>query len=190
MGDFKPSSPNCRDWQYWEWSSPEHAIEGMKSLIRPVADHPRPGMLFRDVLPVFKVPSAVIAIVDLMAAYIDLHHPQLDVIASPEARGFLLGPMIACQMGKPFVPIRKTGKLPGSGKSGSGQFECQEDAFRPGNKVVVIDDVIATGATLVATCGAITAAEADVIGCLCLVELQELNGKQKLAAPLHAFIQY
>eukprot|EP00794_Sanderia_malayensis_P018884 gene18884-20785_t len=167
--------------------SSDEAIERLKNLIIAVQDFPKPGILFRDIMPIFKHPAAVTSMVDLMAAYIEVAFPDLDVIAGLDARGFLIGPMVANESGKPFVPIRKGGKLPGKVISresvkeyGKDVLDIQADAISPGDKVLILDDLLATGGTLQTSCELVKQAKGEVIGCLCLVELEGLKGREKL----------
>jgi len=180
-----------------DWKSPEKSLESLKLLIKDVPDFPSPGILFKDIMPIFQVPDAVASMVDMMTAYIEIHFPDVDVIAGLDARGFLIGPMIACNVSKPFVPIRKKGKLPGKCLSvdstkeyGKDTLELQVDGIKPGQKVVIVDDLMATGGTMTAACELVKAAKAQVVGCICIIELNELNGRSKFQAPFYSLIQY
>eukprot|EP00112_Aurelia_sp_Birch-Aquarium-sp1_P022292 Seg624.4 transcript_id=Seg624.4/GoldUCD/mRNA.D3Y31 product="Adenine phosphoribosyltransferase" protein_id=Seg624.4/GoldUCD/D3Y31 len=178
--------------------SADGAVQKLKDLIKAVPDFPKPGILFRDIMPIFKNHAAVTSMVDLMAAYIEVLYPNADVIAGLDARGFLIGPLVAHECEKAFVPVRKVGKLPGktiSKKStkeyGEDILEIQADAIKPGEKVVIIDDLIATGGTMAAACELFKEAKADLLGCMCLVELEDLKGSEKLKdVPFHSFIKY
>ena len=181
----------------WNWGSSEQALNKIRSLVRAIPDFPKPGILFQDIMPIFKDASVVNAMIDLMVAYIEINHPEVDAIVGLDARGFLIGPMIACHLQKSFIPVRKQGKLPGKCLSaasvkeyGEDVLEIQADALKPGEKVVIIDDLLATGGTLSASCQLMKAAGVEVLGCVCLIELVELKGKEKVPAPFHAFLQY
>lgn len=155
------------------------------ALLRDVPDHPTPGVLFRDITPVLADPAGLGACVDALAA---LAGPQVDVVAGVEARGFVLGAPMAVALGTGFVPIRKVGKLPGPVLSasydleyGSAAIEVHSDAFRPGQRVVVVDDVLATGGTAAAACQLVEAAGAQLTAVVVLIELGSLTGRQRLA---------
>ncbi|XP_057291013.1 adenine phosphoribosyltransferase-like [Hydractinia symbiolongicarpus] len=186
------------NWNEWEWTSPEKSLEGIKMLIKAVPDFPKKGILFRDIMPIFQVPQAVTAIVDLMTAYIEVHFGEVNAIAGLDARGFLIGPSIAVNLNKPFIPVRKQGKLPGKCYSvestkeyGKDVLEVQVDGLSKGQKVVIVDDLLATGGTMQSTCQLVTLAGATVAGCISIVELKELNGRSKVDQyPYHAFITY
>jgi len=115
-----------------------------------------------------------------------------------DARGFLIGPLVAHECSKSFVPVRKGGKLPGktiSMKStkeyGEDVLEIQADAVKPGDKVVIIDDLLATGGTMATSCELFKAAQSNLLGCLCLIELEDLKGREKLKDILfHSIIKY
>lgn len=124
--------------------------------------------------------------------------PNIDVVVGLEARGFLFGFQIAADLGLPFVPIRKKGKLPGELYSqeyaleyGTDQFEIQKNAIKPGQKVLIVDDLLATGGTMEAACLLIAKCGAEVSDCLAVIELVQLNGRDKLkASRVHSFIKY
>lgn len=120
-----------------------------------------------------------------------------EYISGLDARGFLIAPMVAIGYGKAFVPIRKAGKLPGATlrkeslkEYGEDILEIQADAINAGDKVVIIDDLLATGGTMMASCELVKKAQGNVIGSLCLVELESLKGREKLDVPFHSFIKY
>ncbi|XP_066915529.1 adenine phosphoribosyltransferase-like [Clytia hemisphaerica] len=180
-----------------DWSDPEKSIEGIKKLIKAVPDFPKKGILFRDIMGIFQVPQAVQAMVDIMSYHIQQKHPECDAIVGLDARGFLMAPMIAIKLNVPFIPVRKQGKLPGeciSAESvkeyGKDVLEMQKGCLKEGQKVVIVDDLLATGGTMATTCSLVRQFGCSVSGTICLVELAELNGVKKLDAPFHAMIKY
>jgi adenine phosphoribosyltransferase len=154
------------------------------SLVRDVPDYPQPGVLFKDITPLLADGPAFAAVVEGLAA---LYGP-VDKVAGIEARGFILAAPVACRLGAGFVPIRKKGKLPGVTfaqeydlEYGTATIEVLTDAFAPGERVLVIDDVLATGGTARATADLVQRAGAQVTGLAVLLELSFLNGRAKLA---------
>ena len=186
---------DCATWDNLEWQSDEKALSGIKSLIKEVPDFPKVGINFRDIMPVFQVPNAVVAIVDMMSKHIDENFKCVEVIVGLEAHGFMIGTMIALKLHKPFIPIRKQGKLPGecisvsSRKGYGGVIEIQKDVLKPHQKVVIVDDLMATGGSLKNSVELVKKCGADVLGCIVLSELIELNGRDNLDCPFHSFIQ-
>lgn len=150
---------------------------------RDIADFPSPGVVFKDLTPLFADPAAFGQVLDLLAE----RHDGVDVVAGVEARGFIIGAPLAQRMGVGFVPIRKKGKLPGDVVSasydleyGSATIEVQTDAVTPGANVLVVDDVLATGGTAVAACELIEKVGGRVACLDVLVELAFLLGRERL----------
>ncbi|XP_071337718.1 adenine phosphoribosyltransferase isoform X2 [Trachinotus anak] len=155
--------------------------------VRPFPDFPKKGILFRDICPILKDPAALTAVIDLFEEHVRKNHQQVDLIVGLDARGFLFGPLLAQRLGVGFVLVRKKGKLPGATVSvaydleyGTAKVEIQEDAVAPGQKVLLIDDLLATGGTLSAACELMRKQRAEVLGCVVVIELKELNGSDKL----------
>jgi adenine phosphoribosyltransferase len=153
------------------------------TLVRDVPDYPRPGVVFKDITPLLADGPAFAAVIDALAA---LYGP-VDKVAGIEARGFILAAPVACRLGAGFVPIRKQGKLPGATfaqdydlEYGTATIEVLTDAFAPSDRVLVIDDVLATGGTAQATASLIQRTGAEVVGLAVLLELSFLNGRAKL----------
>lgn len=165
------------------------------ALVRDVPDYPRPGILFKDITPVLADGPVLAAVVDELTAHARGIGP-VDVVAGIEARGFILGAAIACALGIGFVPIRKQGKLPWRTitasyalEYGEAVLEIHEDAFRPGARVLVVDDVLATGGTAAASLDLVTRGGATPIGFVVLVELGFLDGRSRLAGhDVHALL--
>ncbi|MDQ2810740.1 MAG: adenine phosphoribosyltransferase [Actinomycetota bacterium] len=154
------------------------------SRVRDVPDYPHTGVLFKDITPLLADGKAFNAVVDALAA---LYGP-VDKVAGIEARGFILAAPVACRLGVGFVPIRKKGKLPGTTfaqdyklEYGVSTLEVLTDAFEPSDRVLVIDDVLATGGTAEATVNLVRRSGAQVAGIAMLIELSFLNGRAKLA---------
>ena len=157
------------------------------SRIRDVADFPTPGIVFKDITPLLRDAEAFGACIDAMAAHYRAEPPE--VVAGIEARGFILGAPVASSLGVGFVPVRKKGKLPGDVMAasydleyGSATIEVTADAFSPGQRVLVVDDVLATGGTAAATVDLVRRCGAVVVGVAFLLELGFLSGREALAA--------
>ena len=155
----------------------------ISSLVRDVPDYPQPGVVFKDITPLLADGKAFAAVIDALAAT----YAPVDKVAGIEARGFILAAPVACCLGAGFVPIRKKGKLPGATfaqdydlEYGTATIEVQTDAFEPGDRVLVIDDVLATGGTARATADLVRRAGARVAGLAVLLELSFLHGRAKL----------
>src|ERR1700757_4433901 len=153
-------------------------------LVRDVPDSPQVGVVFKDITPLLADGKAFAAVVDALAAT----YGPVDKVAGIEARGFILAAPVACRLGVGFVPIRKQGKLPGARYAqdydleyGTATIEVLTDAFAPGERVLVIDDVLATGGTARATADLVQRAGAQVTGLAVLLELSFLNGRARLA---------
>jgi adenine phosphoribosyltransferase len=153
------------------------------TLVRDVPDYPQRGVVFKDITPLLADGQAFRAVVDALAA---LYGP-VDKVAGIEARGFILAAPVACRLGAGFVPIRKKGKLPGvtfaqdyNLEYGTATIEVLTDAFDPDDRVLVIDDVLATGGTARATADLVRRTGAQVAGLAVLLELSFLNGRAKL----------
>ena len=153
------------------------------TLVRDVPDYPQPGVVFKDITPLLADGQAFSAVVDALAAV----YGPVDKVAGIEARGFILAAPVACRLGAGFVPIRKKGKLPGVTfaqdydlEYGTATIEVLTDAFSPDDRVLVIDDVLATGGTARATVDLVHRTGAQVAGLAVLLELSFLNGRAKL----------
>lgn len=170
----------------------------VKDYIRTIADFPHEGIMFRDVTTLFANPRGLRIAVD------QLLHPYagtpIDCVAGLEARGFILGGAVAHQLGVGFVPIRKKGKLPGPVISeaytleyGEAVVEIHDDAIRPGERVLLVDDLLATGGTAEAGIRLIQRLGGEIVGCAFVIDLPELGGRRKLEAmgmDVHALCQF
>jgi adenine phosphoribosyltransferase len=158
----------------------------LTAFIRDVPDFPKPGVLFKDIMPMMANPAAFAHAVDALCARFSAN--SVDAIAAAEARGFLFAAPMALQMKKPLIPLRKPGKLPGATRSykydleyGSAELHVHADAITPGLRVLLIDDVLATGGTMAAACKLVEEAGGVVVGCAFLIELSFLKGRALLA---------
>jgi adenine phosphoribosyltransferase len=158
----------------------------MRELIRDVPDFPRPGILFKDITPLLQRPEALGAVAALLAA--PFREKGVEQVLGIESRGFILGPLVARELGAGFVPVRKAGKLPWevirasySLEYGKDAIEIHLDAVRPGQVVLVVDDLIATGGTAAAACDLAERAGGKPCGLSFLVELADLHGRDRLA---------
>jgi adenine phosphoribosyltransferase len=157
----------------------------LESLIRPIPDFPLPGILFRDITPLLKDPAGFRAAIDL---FVDRYkNERLDYIVGIEARGYMLGAPLAYAIGSGFVPVRKPGKLPASTFSeqyaleyGTNTLEIHDDAIGRGQRVLVVDDLLATGGTAAATGRLLQRLGANVVGYAFLIELAFLGGRKAL----------
>lgn len=161
-------------------------MKKMEEYVRAIPDFPEPGIIFRDVTSVLQDPDGLKLAIDSMTGLLD--GVEFDVIAGTESRGFMFGVPIAYQLGKGFVPVRKKGKLPCETvcakydlEYGSAEIEMHKDAIKPGQKVVLVDDLIATGGTLAASIQLIEQLGGEVVKVILLMELAGLKGRGKLA---------
>ncbi len=169
---------------------------GLRKYIRDIPDFPKPGVLFRDLTPLLADVGALRVSVQALAAPFRNH--SLDYVIGTEARGFLFGAPVALELGVGFVPVRKPGKLPHATFEASYELEygrdhvhMHKDALHAGSRVLVVDDLIATGGTAVATVDLVRQSGALVVGCAFVIELGFLNGREALAVePCHTLIRY
>ncbi len=164
--------------------------------VRDIADWPKPGIVFKDITPLLADPATFTAAVDAIVR--PAVGQGIDKVVGIEARGFILAAPVAYHLGAGFVPVRKAGKLPAPTYAESYQLEYAEatlevhrDAFAPGDRVLVVDDVLATGGTVAATAALVAACGAEVLGCSVLIELSFLLGRDRLAPlPVHSLLVY
>lgn len=172
------------------------ATVDLRALIRDIPDFPRPGIVFKDITTLLLDPAGLNAAVDELAK--SAAPLDADLVVAPEARGFILGAALARQIGAGFVPARRPGKLPHATVSaeyeleyGVNALEVHADALTGGARVLVHDDLLATGGTAGALCELVERLGAEVVGCSFLVELSFLNGRERLAPrPVSAIIDY
>lgn len=161
--------------------------QAVRATIRDVADFPRPGITFRDITPVFGQIGLPLRVAAWMAAAFAAGGRRIDAVACVEARGFMLGPLVARELGVGLIPVRKPNKLPRATlrqdyelEYGADALEMHADACGPGQRVLLVDDVLATGGTAAAACRLIHRTGADVAGAAFLIELDGLDGAQRL----------
>ena len=160
-------------------------IDGLKAKIRDVPDFPEPGIVFKDIMPLLADPDSLQQTLDLLAEWVEPRKP--DVILGAEARGFILGAALACRLGCGFVAARRPGKLPWKTVSatyaleyGQNSLELHADAIRAGQRVLVHDDVLATGGTAKAICDLATQLGGEIVGVAFVIELDFLDGRKQL----------
>jgi adenine phosphoribosyltransferase len=164
----------------------------IRSKVRDIADYPKPGIVFKDITPLLADGPAFADVVTALGA----GYGQIDKVVGIEARGFILAAAVACQLGSGFVPVRKQGRLPGPTYAqsyeleyGSATLEVHQDAFSPGERVLIVDDVLATGGTAEATENLVKRGGATVAGIAVLLELTFLDGRAKLPGrPLRSLL--
>lgn len=161
-------------------------VSSLKSLVRDVPDFPKPGILFKDITPLLADARALRAATDAMAR--PFRGERLDGVAGIESRGFILGSIVARELGVGFIPVRKPGKLPYSSTSveyaleyGTDRLEVHSDAAGRASRILIVDDVLATGGTARATCELIERLSAHVVGMSFLIVLEFLKGRERLA---------
>ncbi|MFA5983046.1 MAG: adenine phosphoribosyltransferase [Methylococcaceae bacterium] len=171
-------------------------MDRIKNKIRDIVDFPKAGIIFKDITPLVKDPEALKLTIQKMAA--PFKDRDITTIAGMEARGFIFGSLIAWEMGLPFVPLRKPGKLPYDVQSvsydleyGSATLEAHIDAFDSNDRVLVVDDLLATGGTAKASCELINKLGASVEACAFVIELDFLGGRSKLSPyEVHSLLHF
>jgi adenine phosphoribosyltransferase len=172
------------------------APEDLRALVREIPDFPKPGISFKDITPLLADPHALAQAVNALAEY--ARPLRVDCVVAAEARGFLLGPALALELGAGFVLARKPGKLPYETvraeyllEYGANELELHTDAVHAGKRVLVHDDLLATGGTASALCDLVEQLGGEVVGCGFLIELAFLNGRERLAPhTAHALLSY
>jgi len=170
----------------------------VKSVVRTISNWPEEGVMFRDITPIFKDPKALRMVCDaFIQRYIG---SEITHIACIDARGFLIGSVMAYQLNIPLVLVRKKGKLPGETLTtrydleyGSAEVEMQIDALSEGDKVLIFDDLIATGGTIFAACDLVKKLGATVVEAAALIDLPDLEGSAKIqesGIPVHTLLAY
>jgi adenine phosphoribosyltransferase len=162
------------------------AVEDLKKLIREIPDYPKPGVLFYDITTLIKDRAGFARVVDFMTSpYLD---KNVDLVLGMEARGFIFGSAVAYRLNAGFIPVRKPKKLPFETVSypydleyGTDTLEIHKDAIQPGQRVLIVDDLLATGGTAEAAAKLATKLEADICGFCFVVELDFLHGRKRLA---------
>ena len=160
----------------------------LNDYIRDIPDFPKEGIIFKDISPLLGNAAALTACIDQLAER--LEGKQIDAVAGVEARGFIFGPLLAQRLGVGFVPVRKPGKLPAETVSksydleyGQATIEIHTDAIQPGARVLVVDDLLATGGTAVAACSLLEELGGEIVACAFAVELSFLPGRAASGRP-------
>ncbi|HTX12105.1 MAG TPA: adenine phosphoribosyltransferase [Solirubrobacteraceae bacterium] len=168
----------------------------LRSLIREIPDFPQPGISFKDITPLLVDPAALNCAVSELATF--ARELQIDLVVAAEARGFILGAALARELGAGFVPARKPGRLPSETVSveyvleyGIDALEVHADSLGRGARVLVHDDLLATGGTARGVCDLVAGLGAEIAGCAFLIELSFLGGRERLEPyPVHAVLDY
>ena len=160
-----------------------NTLEELKALIRDVPDFPQPGIVFKDITPLLADENAFSSVIDLIVVHYG--RGNIDKVVGIEARGFILASPVAYHFGAGFVPVRKSGKLPWDTEReeyaleyGTATLEIHQDSVRPGERVLIVDDVLATGGTARATARLVERLGGKVVGIACLIELTFLDGRK------------
>lgn len=161
------------------------AAQEVREKIRSIPDFPKPGILFRDITTALKDPSTLQKMIDFI--YENFQNEKIDYIVGLESRGFIFGMPVAYKLNTGFIPIRKPNKLPGKTlketyelEYGTDALEIHEDALKKGDRVLIVDDLLATGGTCAAACNLVTKIGVEIVGCVFVIELVDLKGRDKL----------
>ncbi len=174
-----------------------NAVDRLKALIRDVPDFPKPGIVFKDFTPLMRDPAGLALAVELMVN--PFRDKGINLVVGAESRGFIFGMAMAQALSAGFVPVRKPGKLPWKKASisyeleyGKDTMEIHSDAITPGQRVLLVDDLLATGGTMQACCKLVQGMRADIVGITVLIELFGLGGRDvvKGYAPVHSVLKY
>jgi len=170
----------------------------LKSLIRDIPDFPKPGILFRDITTLLRDPAGLRYTIDLFTEKCNEAEFKPDYVIGMESRGFIFGAPLAYKLGTGFIPVRKKGKLPAPVYSieyqleyGTDCLEIHQDALQPGNRVLIVDDLIATGGTASATAKLVQQIGCELVGFGFIIELRDLQGRKYLPdVPIISLVEY
>ena len=171
-------------------------MQRLRAKIRDIPDFPEPGIIFRDITPLVADPAAMqLSVYQLLEPFLG---ETINAVAGMEARGFIFGSLAAWELSVGFIPLRKPGKLPYDVQSasydleyGSAALEMHTDAVNPGDRILLIDDLIATGGTAQASCKLVEELGGEIAGCAFVIELDDLNGREKLSNyRVHSLLHY
>jgi adenine phosphoribosyltransferase len=171
-------------------------FEALKKTIRDIPDFPKPGILFKDITTLLKDKSALKKSIDILAA--EFKGKRIKYVVGIESRGFIFGTALAYKLGAGFIPVRKKGKLPAKTRSvtysleyGTDTLEIHEDALKSGDRVIIVDDLLATGGTVKAVAELVSGLGAKIMGIAFVIELSFLKGREKVSGyPVFSIIQY
>ncbi len=171
-------------------------MQRLKAKIRDIPNFPEPGIIFRDITPLVADPATMqLTVYQLLQPFLG---ETINAVAGMEARGFIFGSLAAWELSVGFIPLRKPGKLPYDVQSasydleyGTAALEVHTDAVNPGDKILLIDDLIATGGTAAASCKLVEELGGEIAGCAFVIELDALNGREKLSNyRVHSLLHY
>jgi len=171
-------------------------VDTIKEMVRDIPDFPKPGIVFKDITPLLAKPDRFYQAIDMIAE--QYKGKSIDQVVCVEARGFILGSLLAYKLGAGIVPVRKPGKLPHQTiqttyalEYGTDTLEIHADAITPGNRILIVDDLLATGGTMAAAVDLIKKLKGDIVGIAFLIELKFLKGHEKLEGQnVFSLIQY
>ena len=170
-------------------------VQKLKALIRDIPNFPKQGIMFRDISPLLADPAGLALSIELLAN--PYRGKNIDLVVGAESRGFIFGTAVACCLSAGFVLVRKPGKLPSVRiaatyelEYGTDTLEMHRDAILKGQRVLIVDDLLATGGTLKACCDLVEQCGGHLVGIAALIELSALNGRAKLPVDVHSVVQY
>lgn len=171
-------------------------ITKLRDLIRDVPDFPKPGVVYKDITPLLADAAGLSLAVEYLTQ--PFRHQHIEAVVGAESRGFIFGTAVARNLSACFIPIRKPGRLPAATRSesyeleyGSDTVEIHEDAIKPGDRVLMVDDLLATGGTMSACCRLVESLGGNILGIAFLIELTKLNGRRHLSDyPIHSILRY
>ncbi|KAL7294105.1 adenine phosphoribosyltransferase [Trichogramma pretiosum] len=175
--------------------SKKQQLQVLEKAVKNYPDFPKEGIIFRDIFGIMQDVHALQALRDLLVEHVALM--DIDCVVGLDSRGFLLGPLLSVELAKPFIPIRKKGKLPGKIFSenyvkeyGEDTFEIQASGIKGKKKALLVDDLLATGGSMSAAELLLSKVGVNVVECLVVMELKSLNGRSKIKAPVHSLLKY
>ena len=170
-------------------------MDYLKKKIRTIPDFPKPGILFRDITTLLADPEAFNSVIDLFVEH--YQKEQIDLVVGIESRGFIIGAPLALRLGKGFIPVRKAGKLPGPTHGveydleyGTDLVEVHQDAIESGSRVLMVDDLLATGGTMEGSSRLIEKAGGVIAGYAFVIELIDLKGRNRLDKPVYSLVYF
>tara|TARA_B100001123_G_scaffold34459_1_gene35735 strand:- start:14 stop:535 length:522 start_codon:yes stop_codon:yes gene_type:complete len=170
-------------------------MDHLKQKIRTIPDFPKPGILFRDITTLLADPEAFNSVIDLFVEH--FQEEQIDLVVGIESRGFIVGAPLALRLGKGFIPVRKAGKLPGPTHGveydleyGTDLVEVHKDAIESGSRVLMVDDLLATGGTIEGSSKLIEKAGGIITGYAFVIELIDLKGRNRLYKPVYSLVTF
>jgi len=171
-------------------------MDNLKKMVRDIPDFPKKGIIFKDITPILQNPNGLREAVETISNH--YKSKKVDIVVGAEARGFILAPTVAFNLGAGFVPVRKPGKLPYEKISmsyaleyGTDTLEMHKDAIKKGQQVLMVDDLLATGGTMATCCRMVETLGGNIVGCAFLIELAFLNGKKALSKyDVYSLIKY